>query len=81
MAEPNAKAAINGLDVILAISDAIRDLKEVPSGHLYARVMFCLDIHGYNAIIQALVNAGLVRKSAHLLTWIGPAAPTKAPTT
>lgn len=56
----------------LLLAETIRDLKEVPSGHLYASVMnhMCLDT--YNAYIGALKGAKLVKEEHHLLTWIGP---------
>lgn len=57
----------------LAVAEAIRALKSVPSGHLYAQVMAHLTLDQYNAIIQTLKNAKLIREEAHLLTWIGPA--------
>jgi hypothetical protein len=62
-----------GLDVILAIGDAIRELGEVPNGHLYARVMSKLSLGEYEKVIGILKGAGLIKESANLLTWIGPA--------
>ena len=56
----------------LAIRDAIRDLKEVPSGHLYARVMHIVPLEMYESIISALVHTNLVeRTNGHLLRWKG----------
>ena len=60
------------LPAIRALADAIKALGEVPSGHLYARVMAHMDIHTYDAIIGVLTRAGLVKSSNHLLTWEGP---------
>jgi hypothetical protein len=62
------KAAIQ---ITLAIADAIRELGEVPSGHLYARIGH-LSIEDYNSIIDILKRGGLVKEQHHLLTWIGP---------
>jgi hypothetical protein len=62
------------INVALVIADAIRDLKQVPSGHLYARVMHHLNIHQYNAVIDALKRARLVTEDNYLLTWVGPPA-------
>lgn len=56
----------------VAIAEAIRELGQVPSGHLYARVMGTLDLTAYRAVIRTLVNAGLVSDSGDLLTWVGP---------
>lgn len=60
------------LNVILALTEAIRDLGEVPSGHLYASVMSHLSLAEYQQVIAAIVSTGLVTQSNHLLTWVGP---------
>jgi len=60
------------LQIIHAISESIRELGSIPSGHLYAQVMGHLSLEEYNAIIKILVNAGLVKESNHVLTWIEP---------
>lgn len=65
------------LRVILAISQAIKELRTVPSGHLYARLMGHLSIDDYQSVIATLVRAGLVHEHpSHLLEWIGPSGPT-----
>lgn len=56
---------------IAAVAEAIRELKEVPSGHLYAQLMGSLSLDTYQAIIGRLTGAGLVLEENHLLTWIG----------
>ena len=63
------KAAINA---VLAISEAIRELGSVPSGHLDARVMGHMNLQSYEGIIRILKNAGLVSESANLLIWVEP---------
>ena len=68
MTKEQIKAA---LELIVAIGDVIRELKEVPSGHLYARVMNNLTLEQYESIINQLIRAKLVRKSNHVLYWIG----------
>jgi hypothetical protein len=55
-----------------AIAEAIRELKEVPSGHLYARVMSRMSLQTYDLIIDRLIGAKLVSRQNHLLKWIGP---------
>lgn len=60
------------LSAAIAIAEAIRELKEVPSGHLYARVNQHMTLDAYNRIILALKTAGLVKEQNFLLTWIGP---------
>lgn len=55
----------------IAIAEAIRELKEVPSGHLYARVNQHMTLDAYFGIISALKSAGLVKEQNSLLTWVG----------
>lgn len=54
-----------------AIGEAIKDLGQVPAGHLYASVMAYMSLAQFNAIVRALRNAGLVKEEHHLLTWVG----------
>ncbi len=63
--------------VAAAVGDAIRELGEVPSGHLYAQLMGRLSFDSYNHIIGLLKQAGLVSEKHNLLTWIGPTKETK----
>jgi len=66
------KAAV---EILKAVADAIRELGEVPSGHLYANLMSKLSLAQFEQVVGVLKGAGLVRESnAHLLTWIGPEA-------
>lgn len=59
--------------LVVAVAEAIRELGEVPSGHLYAVLMGQLSLDQYNAVIAVLVRAGLVEKQpSHLLVWKGP---------
>lgn len=61
------------LATVLVIGDTIRDLGEIPAGHLYAQVMGHLGIESFDAAIDCLVRAGLVRRdNSHLLRWVGP---------
>ena len=62
--------------ILQAVAEAIRELGEVPSGHLYANLMSKLRLAQFEQVLGVLKGAGLVRESnAHLLTWIGPALP------
>ncbi len=54
-----------------ALGAAIKELGSVPSGHLYARVMDKMDLDCYNQLIDILKDAGVVRESGHVLTWVG----------
>lgn len=58
--------------IVLAIGDTIQQLGSVPSGELYVHLMGQLSLNQYDAVIAKLIQCGLVRKSNHLLTWIGP---------
>ncbi len=60
------------VDAILAVAEAIRELKSVPSGHLYARLMGHMDLDGYQRVIAILKSTGLVTESGHVLTWVEP---------
>ena len=60
------------LQHVLIISEAIRSLKTVPSGHLYARCMNYMDINRYLGIIDMLKNSKLIDEKNNLLVWTGP---------
>lgn len=62
----------SSLAVVRAVAETIRDAKEVPSGTIYAALSAkgC-SMTSYESIIRMLVNGGLIRKSGHVLTWIG----------
>jgi hypothetical protein len=63
------KAALN---IVAALADTIRELKEVPSGVLYANVMNQLSLEQYNKAIDLLKGAEMITEQNHLLRWIGP---------
>ena len=67
--ETQKKAVV---ETVLAVAEAIKSLGSVPSGHLYARLMGHMNLESYTKVIELLKNAGLVKESGHLLTWIGP---------
>lgn len=59
--------------ILAAVAEAIRELRSVPSGHLYAQLMGRMDFETYTKIIDRLKGAGLVAENkSNLLTWIGP---------
>ena len=71
---PTKQQIAAALEVTRAIAETIRELKQVPSGHLYARLMGHMSLSQYEQIITALVNTGLVERTGdHLLRWIEPA--------
>ena len=59
------------LGILKAVADAIRELGEIPSGHLYAHLMSKLSLEQYEQVIGVLKQAGLITESNHLLTWVG----------
>jgi len=56
-------------EMLIAFAQAIRDLGQVPSGHLYAQVCGILSLDEYQAFINALKNAGCIIEVNHLLIW------------
>ena len=60
------------LDTLRAVAEAIRQLKQIQSGYLYAQLMGHMDLATYEKIIGHLKRAGLVKEENHLLTWIEP---------
>lgn len=61
------------LNVVQAIAETIREIGEVPSGHLYAMLMHKLELHEYEEVIEILKRTGLVTETpAHLLRWQEP---------
>ncbi len=59
--------------IIGAVADVIRELGQVPSGHLYARLMDLMTLDRFQQILGILKSSGMVREQGHLLTWTGPA--------
>ena len=67
------KQVRNTLQIVKAVADVIRELKSIPSGHLYARLMeYHIDLSQYESIIGLLKRAELVKEENHLLIWIEP---------
>jgi hypothetical protein len=67
----NSKQIEASLLAVEAIADAIRKLKEIPSGTLYAIVMGKMSLESYNGIISLLKRTKLISEKNNLLTWIG----------
>ena len=70
--ETKQKAAF---EIVKAVADCIRELKTIPSGHLYARLMESgnIELDDYYGIINVLKNTGLVCEENNLLIWVEPA--------
>jgi hypothetical protein len=68
MCNVNARAAVR---IVSALAEAIRDLGQVPSGHLYASVMGVMNLDQYQPAIGILIKAKLIEDRHHLLVWVG----------
>ena len=69
---PKSKLS-TALNIVQAIAETIRELGEVPSGELYARLMGKIDLSDYEEIIRILKETGLVTETpGHLLRWNEP---------
>ena len=61
------------LNIVQAIAETIRELGEVPSGELYARLIGKLDLSDYEEVIRILKETELVTETpGHLLRWNEP---------
>ena len=58
-----------GLNTIKAIADTIKELKEVPSGTLYAQLMGIMTLDQYQRVIDILKRSGIVSESVNVLKW------------
>ncbi len=61
------------IEIMRTVAEAIREVGEIPSCHLYAQLMGHMSLDTYRRVIFALTQAGLVSERNHLLRWIGPA--------
>ena len=56
----------------VAVAEAIKELKQVSSGVLYAQLMSVMDLPTFTALIRTLKGTGLVVEENDLLVWKGP---------
>lgn len=64
--------------IIIAVSETIRELQEVPSGHVYNALLMRfpqLTSNEYQTAIESLTHAGLISQKHLVLRWIGPVLP------
>jgi len=54
-----------------AIASLIKEVKEIPSGHLYAQLMGKMTLDQYQNMLATLQKAGLVSLKNDLLTYTG----------
>lgn len=67
----NNEKTVACLMALKALADAIKELGQVPSGHLYAQVMGQVDLTTFNGAIEVLCNSTLVKKQGDMLIWNG----------
>lgn len=70
--ETELKAQVsNAIQILRAIAETIRELKEIPSGTLYAQLMGQMDLATYQRVIDTLKGAKVIEETpASLLRWI-----------
>lgn len=56
--------------ILIEIISVIRELKTIPSGELYARLMSVMSLDTYNLLIGTLEKQGYIKVSNHFITWI-----------
>ena len=71
----DATARLAAIKAMHIVCEAVREAKQIPSGHLYAALM----AHGctltmYEAIIGVVTRSGVIEKRGDLLVWKGAAA-------
>jgi 2-hydroxychromene-2-carboxylate isomerase len=69
MTPEQTKSAVATVQIL---AEAIREAKEIPSGHLYALCMDRLSLDQYEGAIGILKRTGLVSEKSHLLKWNEP---------
>jgi hypothetical protein len=69
---PCSREAAKAGEIVLAITEAIREAGSIPSGHLYAVLCGELSAADFDAAIDVAVRAKLVERRGDLLRWIGP---------
>jgi hypothetical protein len=66
----NNKQVSAAVEAISAIGRVIRDVKRIPSGHLYAQLMGVLSLEKYQIAIAILKKGNLIKEEANELIWI-----------
>jgi hypothetical protein len=64
----------HGLDAALAIvravGEAVRELRQVPEGVLYANLASHMSLAQFRAVVNILKDAGMVTVENHVVTWV-----------
>ncbi len=69
---PTKQQTLAAVSALMAVAEAIRELKQVPAGKLYATLMPLMDLPAFEGLVRVLANTGLIRRENELLTWIEP---------
>ena len=59
-----------GLRLGVAAAETVKDLGQVPSGHLYAALMHQMTLDQYTKVVNIMKRAGMVKENNNLLTWV-----------
>ena len=61
------------VEVYKVVCEAIREVDQIPSGHLYMALMsHGFSLENYNKIIGQLEGMKLISITANVIRWIGP---------
>jgi hypothetical protein len=72
MTRPTKEEMLAALDVATAALEAVREAGSMPAGHLYAMLCGSVSLGGFDALVESLGRAKLVKREGDLLRWIGP---------
>lgn len=56
---------------ITELGRLIKDVKRIPSGHLYAQLMSVLSLPAYQYMLDILVKGDMIKIENHEVIWIG----------
>ena len=62
-----------GVKLMIVIIQAVRKAGPMglPEGHIYAAMMGVCTLPAFESLVQQLIGTNLVKRSGHVLTWIG----------
>ncbi len=67
------------LQIMMAVAETIREMREVPSGVLYAHLMGKMNLEQYNSMLGVLERNKLITVGLnHVIHWTGPQFSTPA---
>ncbi len=65
----------SAFQVCAALAEAIREVREIPSGELYGQILGVCDLETFEGAIRLLVRSSLVTRRGQVLVWSGPEIP------